>query len=1281
MASFEPTPAQQAAIETTGKDILVSASAGSGKTAVLVERVIALLKKEPDLSIDQFLLVTFTKEAAKNMRDRIRQALQAESANQHLKAQLSRLPLANISTIHAFCEQVIKQYYYEIGLDPRYRLLTDATEQALLKEQVWNELQEAALAADDQDPARPFAGLKQAFSDPQQGLGEGLAEVVFKLDEVANAQPQPTAWLDQQLANYQWEEGEDYTQTSFYRQQLCPHLRRQVTAFLAEWQQLEKALGETAFADHYEVVAGDCQKLVDLKVALEDEDSSWASTREKFQQKFGTWPRKKLDPADKEAVAAFKSQRDALKKRWDQALGDYFGTDQDRLYARTTTAARFLAQLVAVAKDFRARYQAAKRTQHLVDFADLEHFAFQILETAPQARAALQHRFKEIMVDEYQDTNALQDELIAKLHAPGTNHLFMVGDAKQSIYAFRQADPTLFAHHYQDFGQEDNQQATAIDLAENFRSMESVTTFVNQVFTQLMDQALSDQDYDQRAALRYAAKYYQPASNPRPAPEILVYDDQEAPETADPLEKRVAEGEGEIYLVGMRIKQLLAGDEQIFDAKLGKMRPLRAGDIAILSRRRRLNNAIVEQFAALEIPVVVHDVENYFKATEVQTVLSLLKVIDNPAQDIPLVATLRSPLVGMTERELAFIRVNHREDDFYTALTAVAAQLADPEGRDQLAARWAELDLEAPAKRGPVPVSFATFAKRVTTFLDQLAHFREVAERQSLVDLIWQIYQTTNYLDYVGAMPGGNQRQANLHALYQRAHAYEKGTFRGLYQFITFIERMQKRDKDLAQAPGELVEDAVNVLTIHGSKGLQFPVVFLIDTNSQFNTQVKTDSLVVDPFAGIGLSFSVPLTAASPTSPLTDPLANDDLLPVRGHYRLPQHDLVVARLLANEQAEEMRLLYVALTRAEQRLIITATLKKDRAGLAKHWQAAAASPAPVLPVSLRQEGKTFFDWLGMTLARKEAALPTLLGEEDQWAPAAQADQPVKLAYYTAATVAAGLSTTAPATPVSTPAASGPTLTKAERDFIVKTLAFTYPHPAATKTTAYQSVSAIRDLFVSQDPDEARMGHLAFDRGAIKEEGRYLRGDFGTPAFLERTPQAATPAAVGTATHLVFQQLPLDQGAVTPALVEETIARLLKEGLIENPELAAKIKVDGIVAFYQTPLGQRLLSAPHQVAREQPFSMLLSGDALFTNLAPGDGELLIHGIIDGYLESAAGIELFDYKTDRVAPGGEQAIIDRYQGQVNLYRQALNQMKAPKTVTHAYLYLVGIGELCEV
>lgn len=1310
--TFKPSAEQAPVIATRGQDILVSASAGSGKTAVLVERVMQLLQRDR-LNIDQLLLVTFTKEAAKNMRDRLRQRL-VVAKDAHLKEQVARLALANISTIHAFCEQIIKHYYYVIDLDPQYRLVADA-EQGLLLDQAWQATATAWLAPQPVAQHAAFTALAANFATGTAGTG--LEAVVRQVDQAANAQPDPQAWLTSLPAKYDLGTAEELTQAPWFTSLVGPVVARELRALIMEWQGLaDRAPG--IFTSRLTADLTLLQTAFQADGTLADWATLAAVTDQKAYGRNPTKPKEAV-PAGFTTTAA---TRKALKKRLQDLHDRYFSLSPGRLRKLMPQAQQLMTTLVAVAKDFRRRYQIAKQQRHLLDYADLEHYAAAILSgtninplvtwdaerqaakqrAAARVRQELQDRYREIMVDEYQDTNRLQDDLLHRLHDPARNHLFLVGDMKQSIYRFRQADPTLFAGYYRQFAQQD--EAAAFDLSDNYRSQELITAFTNRIFSQLMDQNLGEMDYDQRAALTPKAQW----GSDLKAPEVLVYQRDAAPAAANDL-ARLHQPEtakvGEIWLVGQRIQQML-DHETILDPTTRAPRPVTPGDIVILARTKGVNSAIVDQFAKLNLPVVVHGVENYLQATEIRVVMSLLRLVDNAAQDVPLVAVMRSPLIrvapaaaakfglsapgdrtGFNEPEMAALRTLAPTGDYYAAVRATydrwrqaeltaagiqPAQLTAP-APDTRALAAAVAQDPAGLAQQTIPgttVNCGLLYLKLDRLFTLLASLGQVARQQPLVDLIWAIYQETGYLDYVGGMPGGPQRQANLHALYERASSYEETSFKGLYQFIHFIEQLQAKDDDLGVAPTELASDAINVMTIHGAKGLQFPVVFLIDTNHRFRTPGGTT--VVAPQQGVGLTLQ---------EPGPNPMA-------RFKTSLPQYEAIKDQLIRNSRAEEMRLLYVALTRAEQRLIITAEQSPtDQRNQYKRWLPALTS-GPVVATGCRLAARSMFDWLMQTLIRTPAFPAALLPAEVAITPPAGYQTAWVGQVANAQTVTTKLTAwTAPGSPA--PATMPPAGTS--RDFqalVNQVLTFNYPDPVATTTTAFQAVSTIRAAFARQDPADLEMGRLVIDQHQVREGGAYLGPDktsLGTPAFIQAQAAAQRPSAatVGTATHLVFQQLDLTQGKVTAAQVATTIDQLLATSQIEGPAVARAIDQAGIVAFYQTPLGQQLLAQPATVHREAPFAMLIPAATLFKGLHDPQSDVLIHGIIDGYQEQAGRLALFDYKTDQVrsqAPDADLArLVAKYQGQLILYADALAKMTGrPLNQIDQQLYFVRARRL---
>lgn len=1245
------TTSQQQAIKDSGRDILVSASAGSGKTTVLVERVIQKILH--GVNVDQLLVVTFTEAAASEMRDRIQQALQQALTDshdpkqrQHLNQQLNRLGTANISTLHAFCLQLIQRYYYVIDLDPVFRLLTDDTEATLLREDVWSDLREELYETDNQ-----FDQLTANFSNDRSD--DGLTDLVMRLFNFANANPDPAAWLEQLPQAYDLRTDQP-TESQFFQQQLRPLLADELFQADQDLKSAQETIQHTELAKLGDCLTADQQQVAQLKSQLET--ATWDQLRQQFLAfKLQRAPSlRKLSDEDKAAKATAMDFRQQAKKRVVALADDYFALDARHLVEVMKSAKQLVSHLVLVVNLFAKAFRQEKQHRHVLDFNDLEHFALKILtadnERGKQVRLALQQHYNEVLVDEYQDINRLQEEILTTVSQKEPGNMFMVGDVKQSIYAFRLADPSLFLNKYHQFA-ESQTSGQRINLAENFRSVANIDHFTNLIFSQLMDKTVGEMTYDQAAKLVAGAQYPETV---RQTAELLVYETDSA--KADP--KKTAENkeatkeipeqfmlddkiQGQAAIVGQRIKQLVAHG-QIYDRKQGTLRPVTYQDIAILTPTRKNNLVLLDWFKRLEIPVVVNGGQSYFQTTEIQIMMALLSIIDNPYQDIPLVSVLRSPIVGLDENELAFLRINQRTGDYFQALLAFMGKFNQ------------QTDVTNFQKQ---------LYKKVNRFLTQLNQFRKLARDNQLVTLIWTIYNETGFLDYVGGMPAGAQRQANLHALYERAHVYEASSFKGLFQFVRFIKQMQAKDKDLGEAPAQAVEDAVSIMTIHGSKGLEFPVVFLFDATHQFNQESLRSQTILDDRFGIGITYLEPQK--------------------RIEISLPQKKMAQTFVQRRQAAEQMRLLYVALTRAEQRLFIVGSYHDQKQALA-NWQRAFQSRNLVLNPSLRSGTTNFMDWLGMCLVRhpkfKQDLLPqvhaTRLLQDDA------SDFEVK--FYQAAQILPPdmMAPDKENWPEKfTKAAQTTDFSSLNVDQINQVLNFQYHYQAATQTTAYQAVSEVKRLF--DEPDSSQLNPMQLD-AKKKKPGthRYVAQDFIVPEFMQATQQVSS-IAVGTATHLVLQKLDLHTPP-TLASIDQLVQKLVAQNIL-TAAVAQHINQAHILKFFDSPLGQQLLAQPDQVVREAPFSLLLPAKQLFTGFASDDpAQILIHGIMDGYLVTADQVVLFDYKTDYVPQQHPEAkreqLRQRYAGQVNIYAAALSQILG-RPVTHKYLYLLASGDLLKV
>ncbi len=1173
---------------------------------MLVERVIRKIKEKT--AVDEMLILTFTEAAAREMKERIqgalRQAINAESEPETKRfylQQLTKLNVADISTIDAFCLRMVQKYYYLAQIDPDFRLLTDETERALLRESVWEDLRE---------------------------------ELYGKLDPL----------FEQLTLNFSNDRSDDIRKkfSAFYRTEFLPYINEQLQKFADYMEQatlnLEgiadpedklaklKALYRTEAKELCQLAKLDLTKISynELKVTLE-------------AVKFKRAPAARLDDEQK----VLKNQAQALRD--DELLVNYFNAQESEVIELFKQAEILAKKAAEVVLRFMRRYQAEKKRRHVLEFSDLEHLTLKILrqQEDTSVKELLQARYQEIMVDEYQDTNQLQEAILTTL---AQDNMFMVGDVKQSIYAFRLADPTLFLGKYHKFGRSDDPNERII-LAENFRSAENITATTNFIFSQIMDQKIGEMDYDKNAQLVYGAKDYpkmslvteillytseaDPLNDPAKKPLKMRWDQE--PEAMGPDFEINSNQEGQIALVAKKIKELYDQKFAIYDRGSGQMRPITYGDIAILSETRTNHLLLSEELKRLGIPFYVQKSQNYFQTTELRIMLALLALIDNPYQDIELAAVLRSPIVGLKENELAYLRINDKSGDYFHAL---------------------EKFYQDPSNQRKEPFVQALYAK-ITRFMEQLQGFRDLAHQNELATLILAIYEQTGFLDYVGGMPGGAQRQANLHALYERAAMYEQSSFKGLFQFIGFIKKMQEKQDDLSEAVLKTSDDTVNIMTIHGSKGLEFPVVFLIDAAKKFNMRSLDKKYILSEKAGLAMNYL-------------------------DQERRIEHETLVKNLAKQtarnkSAAEKMRLLYVALTRAKEKLFIVAGYD-SREQVEKLVNKAQTSEL-LLPDDVRANAKNFMDWILPAVARRKniAQAFELLVNPPATLDEIPAEFEVNFANYNDIFDEQRLAQVDLTKWFDEQTTAQVKLTPEMVTKIDQILAGKYQHEAATRTAAYQAVSDIKRLF--DDPDLEKMAKITPETTANREVG-----DFRKPRFMTEEVRV-TPAAIGTAVHLLFQELDLTQ-TPTVTLIDDLLQRLIADDLI-TPEVAKQIDVTKLVAFYASPLGKDLLKNHTRAKREVAFSMVLPAGKVFDDLDDTlNDPILVHGIMDGYfITENDEVILFDYKTDHIyGEDGIEKIKQRYQGQLNLYQTALEQI-LNKPVTHKYLYLVELDQAIEL
>ncbi len=1232
------TDDQWKAIVSSGQHILVAAAAGSGKTAVLVERMIRkLLSTSNPIDVDRLLVVTFTNASAAEMRGRIGEALEKElkknPSSLHLRRQLSLLNRASISTLHSFCLDVIRKYYYLIDLDPGFRIAND-TEAELLREEVLDELFEEQYSLKDN---QAFFQLIDSYTSDRHDLDIQL--MVRKVYDFARSNPNPSRWLSMLVQQYEVDEGatiDELPFLSFLMEEVLLQLKGVETM-------LQQAMSVTRLpggpAPRAANIEDDLQQVQRL---IQSGNESFSSLHHDIQSlKFSRLKPCKGDEYDSALIDELSDLRKKAKNALEKISGDLFSRPIHGYMDDFKKMKPLIEALVTVVNEFGKRYESVKREKGLVDFSDLEHYCLQILrdpnveDLEPSDIAKkYRHQFAEVLVDEYQDTNMVQESIIKLVtnDEEETGNLFMVGDVKQSIYRFRLAEPFLFLSKYKRFTHDGRISGMRIDLNKNFRSRTEILDATNFLFNQIMDEEVGEIVYDDDASLKLGAQY--PPVEGMESELLLITKESgeqvESEEVDDSLvgfsDVELEKAQLEARAMARKIKEMVQNRFQVYDRKLDVMRNVTYRDFVILLRSMPWAPQIMEEFKQEGIPVYADLATGYFDATEVMIMMSVLKVIDNPHQDIPLASVLRSPIVGLNEEELATIRVADKNGTYYDALTAY-------------------LDEQA-----------ATDAlyEKVQAFYEQLQVWRTEARQGALSALIWKLYRDTGFFEFVGGLPGGKQRQANLRALYDRSRQYEATSFRGLFRFLRFIERMRDRGDDLgaARALGEQ-EDVVRLMTIHSSKGLEFPIVFVAGLSRQFNLMDLNKAYLLDKELGFGSKYiDAKLRITYPT-----------LL----------QQVIRKKMKKESMAEEMRVLYVALTRAKEKLILVGTVN-DFEKTAKKWSSVIEHREWVLPSHVRAEAKSYLDWIGPSLVRHRDILPMISDDSSSLTPIYEDSSKWHLTIMEAKELAEQevieelqheeiLQALKQQKPVP--------ITSEYVEKVTTRLNWSYPFTTASVHRSKQSVSDIkRQQFVDEESDDA----LVRKAKAPLED---------RPTFLQK--KGLTAAERGTAMHAVMQHLPL-----TVEHTKESVQAFVDELVIKELltiEQADSIDVEAIVEFISSEIGQQLCEA-HHVYREMPFSLAVSAKDIYSQWESEEDEnILIQGVIDCLYETNEGMVLLDFKTDNITyqfdgdfEKAKPVLLDRYQIQLELYAKAIEQIiKQP--VTKRYLYFFDGGYVIEV
>lgn len=1251
------TPEQQRVIELHNSNILVSAAAGSGKTAVLVERIIRMIcDGEHPADIDRLLIVTFTNAAAAEMRERIAAGiiarLEADPGNEHIQKQSALLHNAQITTIDSFSLFLIRNHFNEIGLDPDFRV-ADEGEIKLLQQEVLAQLLEDAYAGQFVPEApEQFHACVEYFCPG--GRESVLEQHILNLSRYAGSFPWPEEWLEERKNDYAAGDMEALVHSD-YGQYLTERVNRTVEGCLEKLREVKRLCelpdGPYMYGELTEAEIEQLERLTSCK-DLEEQAAKVPTVT------FGRLPSKKDDSVDPAKRELAKAIRNSVKDTLSDLSESYFKTPLELAVEQGKACREPLRMLLDLVLEFDRRLLAAKQERHLIDFSDMEHYALQILlkrekveesdgtgtdRTETKYRivpsdVAMEYRqyFQEILIDEYQDSNLVQEYLLSAISGEeeGRYNRFMVGDVKQSIYKFRLARPELFLEKYDTY--QETGDLCRIDLAKNFRSRIQVVDAVNGVFSRIMSREIGGIAYDDKAAL-YPGAVYPAQEDPAYGSELLLIRKPEKGEREESgIGEQHAEGAGvlvdydnvrqlEALAIAARIKQL-KGSLQVMEKSTGELRPVRYSDMVILLRT---TSGWDEEFKKIleqqGIPVYITSKTGYFGALEVQELLQFLRVLDNPRQDIPLFGVMQSVFGGFTQEEIAQIRSggeghSRKRMTLYEALKEVAQSGRTVEEGEEISA-------------GESAGEEAELSQKADTFLQRIGHYRDLTPFTSIRDLLQRILDDYDYLNYVTALPAGSKRRANVEMLLTKASAFEKTSYFGLFHFIRYMEQLEKYDVDYGEADTlDENADVVRIMSIHKSKGLEFPVVFVSGLSKRFNMQDANQSLIVDMDLGVAVDYV------------------DSVRRIKN--KTLRRTVLSAKMKEDNLAEELRVLYVALTRAREKLILTAVLDKAD----EKWELAQMTGQERLTYLDFCEAGSYMDFLLPILPQTGIAVKTLrtedLAVEELREQLRMGDRREQLRL-----IACGETTLT----------GDPEENERKLMYLRERFAYQYPHPGLQKLYTKTTVSELK-IAAMAEKDEA-----AFHTFEEKEVVPYIPG-------FRREQEKVSGAVRGNAFHrtmelLDFTYLFTESGLFTgcPNNYEE-YRRGLDKNRLQNrleeflqretislrltEEYAKAVSLPKILNFLEQELAYRMWRAQEQglLYREQPFVLGIDAKRLDPELPEGE-KVLIQGIIDVFFIEDGEIVLLDYKTDVI--DSLEALWNRYNVQIQYYEEALTKL----------------------
>ena len=1203
MAEVKWTNEQLQAIQEKDSNILVAAAAGSGKTAVLVERIIHKIIDE-QMDIDKILVVTFTNAAASEMRERILEAiykkLEENPENVHLQRQIILLNKASICTIHSFCLDVIHNHFYEIDLPSNFKI-ADTAEIDLLKQEVLDDLFEQKYTENDKD----FIELLENYTNYRGD--EALQELVLKIYKFIQSSPFPLKWLQEKLELLKIED-KDISQT-IWGKLIIQAVEDDIQESI---MQLETVKSKMAL---YPEMTKFYQKICEDLIIIKDLQNynSWDELYIKLLNfNFSKWPVDKKVTNDLKEDS--KEIRDKVKKHIKEKTAKLLSCPQEQAVKDLKIITPILEKLANLVTEFTKNFAEKKKEKNCIDFNDIEHFALKILldenNNPTEVAKKYKEKFEEIAIDEYQDSNLVQEAILTSISKG--NNIFMVGDVKQSIYKFRQARPELFLQKYDEYKnkeektQEDN---LKIQLFRNFRSRQNILNITNLVFESIMSKELGDINYNENEYLNYGASYPEPEEikNYAGIAELDIIDLKEDEsitafegEEDEEEQERVEDDVLEAKFVANKIQELLNSDYMVFDKKLG-YRKIRPKDIVILLRATSNLSPIYEkEISDLELPVFSDTSGTYLDTVEIQTILSVLKIIDNPLQDIPLVVVLRSSICNFTDNDLITIRLTDRNCNFYEAL--IKTRL----------------------------ICDGDLKNKIESFLEKLEKWKSISQYMPLDEFIWQIYLDTGYYQYVGLLPNGAMRQANLKTLFEKAKQYEKASFKGLFNFIQFIDKLKKQNGDLASAKliGEN-EDVIRIMSIHKSKGLEFPVVFLCNSHKKFNMQDLNDIILLHQDIGFG------------------PTIMDTTKKIK--YSSIAKDAIKLKMKQETLSEEQRILYVALTRAKEKLYITGRSKdftkyvQDKNKVLEMYE----SENIKLDAKLMKKANSYLDWIMYVYLFNQGRTITLKGEQYKLSDI------ITLNVSNKKDLLKTLAKEEVVEQIDLKEKIGQILknksdeeNKKSDQALKELLEWKYDYIVDTTLPTKSSVTKIKQ-------EKIKLEEML--KGIESEEVEYKKSY--TPKFMQEDKKISN-AEKGTLVHFCIQRLD-ERKDYELKDIQNMILNLVEKEIITKNEADA-IDVNLIYQYTKSQLFEELRQAK-EVHKEQPFYINIPAKDDVSEAENSKKNILVQGIIDlYYIDKNDNLVLIDFKTDYISnePNAKEKILEKYKVQLEIYKTALEQ-----------------------